>query len=509
MLQMTRALHERVMLRGVLSLLIFALGGCVDEKVVFRDGPNFTQPAANAASFLGYSDLATNKTVCGSCHVTQQGKWQSTAHAEAFKTLEASGSMQGVCQACHTVNNLGNATTDTTAGWRSTKDTRYHDVQCESCHGPGLQHVTAPTRGQMLASIHADTGRAITNGCAECHAGTHHPFVEEWRKTRHATSANDHVYNATSGTPPTPPDVFGGPRSSCRGCHIGQFVLESWGVTTNFVEKGKGLAFGKDDGVTCVVCHDPHGSGNPKQLRYPVDSRDPTNNLCTRCHDRGSAPNFSSSRPDEPHAPHGPLVFGTAGWWPPGIEFEETESSHGSDRNPKLCAGCHVQNYSVTDQATNKFQIQVVGHRFLPIPCVDANGAPVDSQPAYPAACVNAVARSYKSCAASGCHSEATARSAIATAEADIAGLTGALDAMIAQVPASQKLPAAAGKVTVARGATFNSNLAKTVGAEAHNPFLVKALLRASIAAVAKEYNIQAPPGLNLAPYDRLLSLAR
>jgi hypothetical protein len=80
---------------------------------------------------------------------------------------------------------------------------------------------------------------------------------------------------------------------------------------------------------------------------------------------------------------------------------------------------------------------------------------------------------------------------------------------MIAQVPASQKLPAAAGKVTVARGATFNSNLAKTVGAEAHNPFLVKALLRASIAAVAKEYNIQAPPGLNLAPYDRLLSLAR
>jgi predicted CXXCH cytochrome family protein len=280
-------------------------------------------------------------------------------------------------------------------------------------------------------------------------------------------------------------------------------VLENWGVTTNFVEKGKGLAFGKDDGVTCVVCHDPHGSGNPKQLRFPVDSRDPENNLCTRCHNRGSAPNFSSSRPDEPHAPHGPLIFGTAGWWPPGIEFEETESSHGSDRNPKLCAGCHVQNYAVTDKTTSAFQVQVVGHRFLAIPCVDANGAPTESQ-----TCALAQ-RSYKSCSASGCHSEATARSALATAEADIAGLTAALDAMIVQAPASAKLPAAAGKVTVARGATFNSNLAKTHGAEVHNPFLVKALLRASIVAVANEYNITPPPGFNLAPYDKLLLKSR
>jgi predicted CXXCH cytochrome family protein len=280
-------------------------------------------------------------------------------------------------------------------------------------------------------------------------------------------------------------------------------VLENWGVKTNFVEKGKGLAFGKDDGVTCVVCHDPHGSGNPQQLRFPVDSRDPENNLCTRCHNRGSAPNFSSSRPDEPHAPHGPLIFGTAGWWPPGIEFEETESSHGSDRNPKLCAGCHVQNYAVTDKTTSAFQVQVVGHRFLAIPCVDANGAPTELQ-----TCALAQ-RSYKSCSASGCHSEATARSALATAEADIAGLTAALDAMIVQAPASAKLPAAAGKVTVARGATFNSNLAKTHGAEVHNPFLVKALLRASIVAVANEYSITPPPGFNLAPYDKLLLKSR
>jgi predicted CXXCH cytochrome family protein len=276
-------------------------------------------------------------------------------------------------------------------------------------------------------------------------------------------------------------------------------VLNSWGVNTNYLEKTRGQTVATGEGVTCVVCHDPHGSGNPKQLRYPVDSRDPENNLCARCHNRRGNPDFTGNR-DSPHAPHGPLVFGTAGWWPPGVDFEEAQSSHGSERNPKLCAGCHVQNYTVTDKTTNAFQIQVVGHRFLAIPCVDANGAPTDAQ-----TCTNAQ-RSFKSCAASGCHTEATARSALASAEADIRGLYSALDNMLTQVPASQKLPAAAGKVTIARGAGFNSALAKSHGVEAHNPFLMKALLRASIAAVAKEYNIAAPPGLNLAPYDKLIS---
>jgi predicted CXXCH cytochrome family protein len=477
-----------------LALFALALGACVDEEIVYRDGPNFVQPAPNAANFLGYNDEAVSKTTCGSCHVTQQGKWELTAHANAFETLEASGRMQGLCQACHTVNNLGNATTDTVSGWRSTKDTRYHDVQCESCHGPGLQHVTAPARGQMLPSIHADTGRAVTNGCAECHAGTHHPFVEEWRKTRHATSYT-RAYNGTSATPP---EVPGGPRAACQACHIGQAVLNAWGVNTNYTEKTTGGTIAGGEGVTCVVCHDPHGSGIGKQLRFPIDARDAENNLCARCHNRRGNPDFTSNR-DTPHAPHGPLVFGTAGWWPPGVAFEETQSSHGTERNPRVCAGCHVQNYTVTDKATSAFQVQVVGHRFLPIPCVDANGAPTEAQ-----TCTEAQ-RSYKSCAASGCHTELSARSALAAAEADFRLLYGALDNMLTQVPASEKLPAAAGRVTTARGAAFNSNLAKTHGAEAHNPFLVKALLRASIAAVSKEYNIPAPPGIKLAPYDTLI----
>ena len=121
------------------AMLVVALGGCLngDDRIVYRDR-TFTEPAAAAKGFLGYDEAATKLTVCGNCHVGQQAQWEDSPHASAFATLQGSGSMQGLCQACHTVNNLGNTVTDTSVGFRSTKDVRYHDVQCESCHGPGL-----------------------------------------------------------------------------------------------------------------------------------------------------------------------------------------------------------------------------------------------------------------------------------------------------------------------------------------------------------------------------------
>jgi hypothetical protein len=141
----------------------------------------------------------------------------------------------------------------------------------------------------------------------------------------------------------------------------------------------------------------------------------------------------------------------------------------------------------VNDKATGQFQVSVVGHRFLPIPCVDANGVPSANQ-----ACT-ITARSFKGCAGSGCHTETTARSAFVSAENDVNGLIALLDGMIAQVPANQF---GAGKVTVGRGAKFNSSMAKMPGAAVHNPFMIRALLRYSGVALNKEYGIPLPPGL-------------
>jgi len=511
---MTRERRSYAFAAGVAVLLAATASGCVDEKIVYRDGPNFAAPPVAAASFLGYSDSATKSTVCGSCHVTQQAKWKTTKHAGAFSTLAKSGSMQGLCQACHTVNNLGNALTDTTAGWRSTKDKRYHDVQCESCHGAGLNHVQAPARGQMLPSLKPDTASTQTTGCAECHSGTHHPFAEEWRQTRHATSFR----RAYNGTTATAPEVPGGPRAACQSCHIGQRVLEAWGVNTNYAEKSQGQTAATGLGVTCGVCHDPHGGPNSKQLRFPVDSRDLDANLCMKCHFRRSVPDFSGTQ-NSPHSPQGPMLLGQAGWWPPGIQYDgDLVASHGSEKNPKLCAGCHMNRYDVTDKATGKFVQTVTGHRFLAIPCVDGNGLPAASQPdslyRLPGVSLKPCngageQRTFKTCAGSGCHSsENTARTIMVQNAQDIRVLANALLTMLndAKVPASDK---AGGKVSTWRGATFNRNLALHDGGEAHNPFLAKALLRASIAQMAKDYGITPPIALPLlAPYDKLILAA-
>ncbi|MCC6318514.1 MAG: hypothetical protein IT361_12590 [Gemmatimonadaceae bacterium] len=489
--------------------VLFLLAGCVDEKIVYRDGPNFAAPPAAAASFVGYDDHAAKRTVCGNCHVSQQGKWKETKHAGAWQTLDTNAGKQGFCQACHTVSNLGNATIDTAVAWRSTKDPRYQDVQCESCHGAGLQHIGVPARGQMLPSAKADTGTAITTGCSECHSGSHQPFVEDWRKTRHAT-ARTTVFNSATPTSPLPPgEVAGGVRAACQSCHVGQKVLLAWGVNTNYTEKveqpncatavnGRCVGNSTAIGTTCAVCHDPHGSANPRQLRFPIDSRDPDNNLCIKCHNRRGNFDLAQSSNTAPHAPHGPLVLGTAGWWPPGVAFTETESSHGSEKNPRLCATCHVQKYAVNDKATNKFIVTVTGHRFTAIPCVDGNGQPTADQ-----SCTQLTQRSFKGCAASGCHTEASARTALTSADADIALLRGALNGMLQSplIPAAQK----GSGLTTYRGALFNYNLAGMPGSDAHNPFLVKALLRASIAQVARDYGVAAPPGLRLAPYDQII----
>jgi hypothetical protein len=150
-----------------------------------------------------------------------------------------------------------------------------------------------------------------------------------------------------------------------------------------------------------------------------------------------------------------------------------------------------VQHYNVNDKGTGAFQVTVVGHRWLPVPCVDANGRPTAAQ--GETACAVS-ARSFKGCLGSGCHgSEATARSAFVTGENDVAALVQLLDGMIAQVPANQF---GAGKVTVGRGAKFNAEMAKMPGASTHNPFMIKALLRYSGVALNQAYGIPLPPGL-------------
>ncbi len=453
--------------------VLAALAGCTDEKKVFVERPIYHQPPGAAQGFLGYDQADKKLTVCGNCHVGVQAKWEKSLHANAWDDLQASGHASAACENCHSVGPNGNSATD--GGYASTGDARYFDVQCESCHGPGLNHVTNPDATQPLASIQValvTAGDTTFVGCGECHNGVHNPFVEEWVQSAHAFPE------------PTPAG-----RAECISCHTAQGILAAWNEDDNYQEKDAPL--GQQQGIVCAVCHDPHGSSYEGQLRFPLNSTDPNTQLCMKCHQRNSQPDLTSTTLRGPHSPEGPLLLGDAGWWPPGYQpSDRISGTHGSSANPRLCATCHVFAFDVTDASTGAFKFHATGHLFQAIPCIGSDGLPTVGDDC------EVDQRYFGACATSGCHGTPdAARSAYLTAVDRIDNLTGQLDGMLTQVglnPGASSI-ALTGGFEVKDGAWFNSKLAHLPGTPVHNPFLTEQLLIATIKAMQDTYGLSAP----------------
>lgn len=508
----------------VLFLTGLALSGCVDEEVVFRDRPLFEDPPAGAANFLGYSDRDAKLTVCGNCHVGVQSNWETTGHAGAWEGLQASGHVEEFCEGCHTVNERGNLV-EGEAGWTATDDPRYHDVQCEACHGPGQSHVENPDASQPLAnlSIKLVGGLDAETGCAECHQGTHHPFVDQWLGSAHGN---------VSGFPAG--------REGCNSCHEGKAALAAqFNVDAEYAEKDSGEVMQ----ITCGVCHDPHGSEFSANLRASLQepSRE---NLCVSCHSRQGTPNTGSPNAHGPHAHQGLLVLGEdVGWIPPGSDLSsvgQIVSTHGTEANPRLCATCHVVESEITDAETGEFLVGSVGHTFEALPCLDADGLPREG--------CSLQERDFQACTGGGCHGTAdAARSAFVTVKGRLNNLLDQLwedvdgdhvletsdGGLIPQVMADSgrsEVDVLDSRFTTAEGAIWNAQVAHTddrphwgsasypngdhfgahkgSGDGVHNPFLLETLLRASVDALEEEYGLAAsistearttrPPGVQL-----------
>jgi Doubled CXXCH motif (Paired_CXXCH_1). len=501
------------------SLPVLA-AACTDEKIVYREP--FNPPPDAEAGFVGYFTSSDKSTTCGNCHVDHQNKWVETAHADAYASLVNSGSAQDFCFTCHTVSQNGNAVSEP-AGWSVVQDTAYHDVQCESCHGPGVDHVETPdavapplARVRVLtadlATGNVDTDTATVAGsCAECHSGSHHPFVDEWRQSGHARalySEEDAIFISDEG-------------SNCASCHEGRAALKAWGVTANFVERDT-AATDAHLGVTCAVCHDPHNGQFEGQLRYSISDPSFEANLCMKCHTRRYEPTSSRG----PHAPQGAVLTGTAGYWPPGYDTTAVAATHGNpSANPRLCAGCHVNNFEVEDRLNPGSTISSRGHLFRPLPCLDpATGEPVaDNSCAY-----TTTDRFWGSCATSGCHADAaqvelafsSQRSNIETladllwtdTDGDTVLVERAEDGsfvafdpgdtgLLTQIPSPEiNLNPNDDSLSVAEGAVFNLQLVAEArhgngdrSKGVHNPFLSVDLLAASVNSLQDAYGLSLP----------------
>jgi predicted CXXCH cytochrome family protein len=407
--------------RRALFTLLFAatIGACTQSETDFVDREPFNPPPDLVNGFLGYFDASHKQPTCASCHPTRSAQWKATGHADAYTTLVNSGNAQDSCFGCHTVSDKGN-TSPAPAGFDLTQTPVYHDVQCESCHGPGYQHVLVPDAGTApQASSKGTTGHPAA--CGGCHTGSPQPFIEEWTESRH------NMMN------PWPRG-----QAACVGCHSGQGALEAFGVHTSYLEEDAPL--GQQETITCAVCHASHGSAFDKELRFSISAPDTSLNLCMKCHNNGAQPDTTSGGTGGPHAPEGPLVLGEdVGWFPPGFNPTGTpiRGSHGSQLNVRLCATCHVDYYSTTDGQTGEFLQNVTGHRFLAVPCVDSDTVPTQAQD-----CPTIAERTFRACTTSGCHpSETAARAAYTLANSRIDPLIAIMDSLLALVPPSELDP--------------------------------------------------------------------
>lgn len=529
-------------LTAVLGALALAfVVGCTETTTEYVERPQFNPPPDSVNGYMGYYTASTKQTTCGNCHSGYQGEWIDTRHADAYATLNSNPGAQPFCYSCHTVSDNGNsgAASGQPGGWEVVQSDAYHDVQCESCHGPGYDHVSNPNDDNHPLA-RAGLNDTITS-CGGCHSGTHHPFVEQWSQTGHADSAAN-AYPAGN--------VSGG----CPACHEGRTALARFngGKLSTYIELDSVGERTTLPPATCAVCHDPHGSPYQGQLRLPLDAPDLTANLCMNCHNRGTTPptNFSNSTATTTkrgaHASQGGIVLGSgAGYIPQNFAYDTNRAytSHASLNNPRLCAGCHVNTFTVTDEATGAFVLQSVGHLFSPDPCLDASGQPTsDNSCAY----LPSSTRDWTGCLASGCHASAdVAASALVNQRQLVATLADVLwndlnptlnnggepymdaaDAgdlvyllFTAGNPSVNGVQAFNGNdntLSPAEGALFNLlMLAEDLydrndgSYGVHNPFYYQALLGASIAEVQDVYSayLPAPTPTVKALVDKALSL--
>ncbi len=102
---------------------------------------------------------------CATCHRKEFDQWAHTSHATAFNTLLTVGKQfYPECVSCHVIGfryetgyQIGNEEKEQLA-----------DVGCETCHGPGKQHITTP----LTTNIRGEVKNQV---CMECHTPSHSP----------------------------------------------------------------------------------------------------------------------------------------------------------------------------------------------------------------------------------------------------------------------------------------------------------------------------------------------
>ncbi len=268
------------------------------------------------STYIGNPTTAVSGAIpCATCHSANNTGWQTTGHALIYTQgimgqLEVNTYGQGEystsCWQCHTTgyntsaNNGNFGYLSHSLGWDTTAFkglpkagsfslipngdsaiyknmvTNYSplvplaSIGCESCHGPGKDH-----NGDI-----SKIGLSLDAGvCQSCHdAPPRHVSGTYWALSDHATMP-------LAGTDAT--------STSCFPCHSGSAFVKWVTDSKPATDANWSAAADASYPITCAVCHDPHSTTNPNQLRtvtvdtlrngYRIQSGG-LGQLCMNCH---------------------------------------------------------------------------------------------------------------------------------------------------------------------------------------------------------------------------------